>query len=60
MKKIKRIEAASYCCEGADTVDIVGLIERTGKISRIEKVEAASYCCEASEAIDVKQLIDEQ
>ena len=60
MKKINKVEAASYCCEASDAIDIEKLIEVKAPIKKIEKVEAASYCCEASTSVDIQKLIDKQ
>lgn len=57
MRKIVKNEAASYCCEAAETVDIEKIIEKKAPIKKIKKVEAASYCCEAAETVDIEKLI---
>ncbi len=59
MRKIEKNEAASYCCEASEIIDVNSLIENTDTMKKIDKVEAASYCCEASDAVDISLLISE-
>ena len=59
MKKIAKIESASYCCESSTEADIMALVDEQIKVKKTEKIDSASYCCESSSEVDIKALVDE-